>query len=108
MVHFSTESRRFFMAIIAFDTCLNAIALLVALHNTIRYLCRPRSNKLLINLFYFFILTALISKITHAAYMMVERDNIFIGHGNDYEELFLYVCFLLEDCVFLAFILMMY
>ena len=78
MVNFTTESRRVLTAVNIINISLYTISLLIALHNTIKYLCKPRSNKLLINSFYFIMITALIFSILNCIYMLVESDNIFI------------------------------
>ena len=73
MVKFTDTSIRVYMTVLIFTLALNAFLLLIAFHNTIKYLCRPRSNKLLINLFYFFIITAFILKCTADVYMIISE-----------------------------------
>ena len=108
MVAFTSGEKSLFVGTVCFNIVLNTVSLLVAIHNTIMYVCRPRHRKFLINMFYMFIITALSFKILHDVYLLYNRQKIYNGIDLEYEEKLLYLVGLLEDCLYISYILMTY
>ena len=55
-----------------------------------------------------FIITALSFKILHDVYLLYNRQKIYNGIDLEYEEKLLYLVGLLEDCLYISYILMTY
>ena len=77
MGSFTTEQQRVFVGTLVFNIAFNTVCLLVAIHNTIMYVCRPRHRKFLINLFYVIIIASLGFKIFHDSFLLMNRHNIY-------------------------------
>ena len=70
MGSFSDDEKKLFVGTLVFNITFDTICLIIAFHNVIRYVCKPRNQKSLINIFYSLIVIALISKICHDAYLL--------------------------------------
>ena len=106
MVTFSSGEKKLFIGTVVFNITFNGLCLIVALHNILRYVCKPRHSKFLINIFYAFIVAALSSKIAHDFYMLIEREKIYTENEVDYLENFLLLTSMLEDGLYIIYILM--
>ena len=108
MVQFNPTEQKVLLASLILILSINLLCLAAALHNIIRHLCKPRKNRLLINTFYFFIVTALLVKSTQTIYLMAENSSVFLQSKNNSLELLLYADFTLENCLCVTFVLMLH
>ena len=109
MVRFTEETRIFYTFVLIISLILDVLCILAAFHNIIRYLCRPRKNRMLINIFYLFIIMALLAKILLIVYLLwIDKDEDFLRVGNAKLEEFLFIDSALEDCLCIVFVIMLY
>ena len=106
MVTFSNEEKKLFVYTVIFNISFNSICMLVALHNIFRFVCKAGNSKLLINIFYTFIVTALAAKIFNDADLFVQREKVYRDNGIDIEDRLLLLISLFEDGLYIIYILM--
>ena len=86
MVTFSSEEKKLFVYTVIFNISFNSICMLFAMHNILRFVCRAGNSKLLINIFYSFIVSALAAKIFNGVALLVQREKVYQKNGIEIED----------------------
>lgn len=106
MVTFSSEEKKLYVYTVIFNISFNSICMLFAMHNIFRFVCRAGNSKLLINIFYGFIVSALAAKIFNGVALFVQREKVYQENGIEIEDRLLLVISLFEDGLYIIYILM--
>ena len=109
MVQFTKETRIVYTTVLIVTLATDLVVLIGALHNVFRYLCRAGKGRILINIFYLFMIISLLGKMAFLIYLLsIDKGDDFLKVGNtEFEEL-LYIDSVTEDCFCDVFIIMLY
>ena len=109
MVQFTPTTRIVYTIVLIASLAIDVIVMIGALHNVLRYLCRAGKSRLLINIFYIFMIISLLGKIALVIYLLtIDKGDDFLEVGNTELEELLYIESATEDCFCDVFIMMLY
>ena len=109
MVQFTPTTRIIYTIVLIASLVSDVVVMIGALHNVLRYLCRAGKSRLLINIFYIFMIISLLGKIALVIYLLtIDKGDDFLSKENTELEELLYIDSATEDCFCDVFIMMLY